>query len=326
MFLIVCFRIINKKSSKIFIVQEYCSGGDMAALIKKCKKDRDYIAEDVIWKIFMQMLLALHECHHHKPHTILHRDIKPGNVFLDSQNNVKLGDFGLSRILSSESVYCTTHVGTPYYMSPEQITESHYDSKSDIWSCGCVLYEIAALEPPFRANSHLNLAMKVKKGAFERLPLRYSEDLQRVVRRMLNIDQRKRPTVEELLQLKPIMLRMKENKIKQTYQNLKRREEQIVQRGEAADKKLKELKEKEEKLKEKENEINTKLRKLETQQLVHKTEKKAERNEKCTAGGNGSLSARIRMFDSEEDMARNKQLPPLCPKVLSANNSFVFIS
>lgn len=79
---------------------EYCEGGDMAYLIKKCKLEKDYVAEDVLWKIFMQILLALRECHQRKEGKILHRDIKPGNVFLDAQNNVKLGDFGLSRILT----------------------------------------------------------------------------------------------------------------------------------------------------------------------------------------------------------------------------------
>ena len=75
-------------------------------LIKKCKNEKDYVAEDVIWKIFMQIILALRECHENTERgKILHRDIKPGNVFFDISNNVKLGDFGLSRILSTESLY-----------------------------------------------------------------------------------------------------------------------------------------------------------------------------------------------------------------------------
>lgn len=74
-------------------------------MIKKCKQERDYVAEDVIWKIFMQIILALRECHLQQDNggKILHRDIKPGNVFFDATNNVKLGDFGLSKILSAES-------------------------------------------------------------------------------------------------------------------------------------------------------------------------------------------------------------------------------
>lgn len=129
-------RIIDKKNTKIYIVMEFCEGGDIGALIKRCKKNRDYIAEDVVWKIFTQITLALHECHTKREGKILHRDLKPSNVFLDSENNVKLGDFGLSKVLSNESVFTYSHVGTPYYMSPEQIDELRYNEKSDIWSLG----------------------------------------------------------------------------------------------------------------------------------------------------------------------------------------------
>ncbi len=129
-------RIIDKKNTKIYIIMEYCEGGDIGALIKRCKKNKEYIAEDVIWKIFTQLVLALHECHTRKEGKVLHRDLKPSNVFLDSENNVKLGDFGLSRVLSNESTFAYSHVGTPYYMSPEQIDEMRYNEKSDIWSLG----------------------------------------------------------------------------------------------------------------------------------------------------------------------------------------------
>ena len=115
---------------------EFCESGDLKQLIKRCKRDQDYIAEDVIWKVFTQVILALAECHNRQAGTIIHRDIKPGNVFLDSHLNVKLGDFGLSRILGRESLYAYTHVGTPYYQSPEQITDDKYTVKSDIWSAG----------------------------------------------------------------------------------------------------------------------------------------------------------------------------------------------
>ena len=128
---------------------EFCENGDLASLLKKCKKDNDWVAEDVVWKIFMHIILGLKECHNRKEGKILHRDLKPGNVFLDAGNNVKLGDFGLSRLLNKESHYACTNVGTPYYMSPEQIKEINYDEKSDIWSAGCILYEMVSLKPPF---------------------------------------------------------------------------------------------------------------------------------------------------------------------------------
>jgi len=90
---------------------------------------------------------------------------------------LKLGDFGLSRLMGDNSVFATTHVGTPYYMSPEQVLESNYDEKSDIWSTGCLLYEMCALRPPFEATNHLSLAIKIKDGKFERIPMQFSEDL-----------------------------------------------------------------------------------------------------------------------------------------------------
>ena len=98
-------KIVQRDDKKIFIVMEYCENGDMAQLIKKCKAEKDFVAEDVIWKIFMQILLALRECHTRaiQGSKILHRDLKPSNVFFDQNNNVKLGDFGLSRIIKCDS-------------------------------------------------------------------------------------------------------------------------------------------------------------------------------------------------------------------------------
>ena len=82
-------------------------------------------------------------------------------------------------------MYAQTHVGTPYYMSPEQINEQKYNEKSDIWSLGCIVYEMAALRPPFKANNQLALALKIKEGKFDRIPYRYSDDLWSVIQIML---------------------------------------------------------------------------------------------------------------------------------------------
>ena len=112
-------RIIDKEQSKIYIVMEYCEGGDISKMIKNCKKEKTFIPEEIIWSILAQMIAALAVCHNRKEGKILHRDLKPGNIFLDSKQNVKLGDFGLSRVMNQDSVFAYTHVGTPYYMSPE---------------------------------------------------------------------------------------------------------------------------------------------------------------------------------------------------------------
>lgn len=186
--------------------------------------------EDIIWKLFTQLTLALYECHRRPAGKILHRDIKPGNVFLDAEQNVKLGDFGLAKIMGEDSVYANTHVGTPYYMSPEQMAESSYDEKSDIWSLGCLIYELASLRPPFAATTHLQLAARIKAGNFERLPLRYSEDLQQLVTWMLTLHPDLRPSVDELLAHPMVALRLREKKVKDQWAELKKRQEELKAR------------------------------------------------------------------------------------------------
>ena len=88
--------MVIKEESKLFIIMEYCAGGDIAQLIRKCKLNQEQINENTIWKILWQVISALSQCHYRKEGKIMHRDIKPGNIFLDDQKNVKLGDFGLS--------------------------------------------------------------------------------------------------------------------------------------------------------------------------------------------------------------------------------------
>lgn len=261
-------RIIDKKNTKIFIIMEFCEGGDIGQLIKKCKKNKEYIAEDVIWKIFTQIVMALYECHSCSKDgkKVLHRDLKPNNVFLDSENNVKLGDFGLARVLSNESCFAQSHVGTPYYMSPEQIEEKEYNEKSDIWSLGCFLYELTTFNPPFEAKNHYSLALKIKSGKVERISNRYSEELQRVILWLMQVDHLKRPFIEDLLNLPQVSLRLREKRIKENLIKLKKFEESLKLRESELDKKTvsleareQELNEKQRSLDEKEKEINNKI-------------------------------------------------------------------
>ncbi|ETV65914.1 NEK protein kinase [Aphanomyces astaci] len=207
-------RVIDKQSTKIFIVMEYCEGGDLSRLIKRHRRDGTSIDEAVIWKIFTHMFLALKECHRHKEgnavRPILHRDIKPGNIFLDAEGNAKLGDFGLAKELSSESKFAQTNVGTPYYMSPEMVNEMTYDERSDIWALGCLLYELAALVPPFDATNQLALAKKISAGKFSRIPDEYSEDLFQVIRWMLHRQRSRRPRIEDLERVPILVRRLRE--------------------------------------------------------------------------------------------------------------------
>ncbi|XP_069464624.1 serine/threonine-protein kinase Nek2 [Ambystoma mexicanum] len=195
-------RIVDRTKAKLYIVMEYCEGGDLASLIKKCACERRFLDEEFVLRVFAQLILALKDCHKRNDGglTVLHRDLKPANIFLDAKQNVKLGDFGLARILQHDHSFAKTFVGTPYYMSPEQMNYEAYNEKSDIWSLGCLLYELCSLTPPFTAYNQKILAERIKEGKFARIPFRYSDELYKVIVKMLSLKDYLRPSVDELLQ------------------------------------------------------------------------------------------------------------------------------
>ncbi|KAM9704588.1 serine/threonine-protein kinase Nek2 [Menidia menidia] len=195
-------RIIDRTNTTLYIVMEHCEGGDLSSLISRCIKERRYLEEQFVLRVMAQLTLALKECHRRSDGraTVLHRDLKPANIFLDIRQNVKLGDFGLARILNHDTSFAKTFVGTPYYMSPEQINRMSYNEKSDIWSLGCLLYELCALSPPFTAYNQKELAEKIREGKFRRIPYRYSEELNTLLSKMLHLKDYLRPSVESILQ------------------------------------------------------------------------------------------------------------------------------
>jgi NIMA (never in mitosis gene a)-related kinase 2 len=239
-------RIVDKASTTVYVVMEYCSGGDLARVIKRCKRDGTSLDEDFIWRCLAQMVCALKQCHQHADEAgvvrpILHRDLKPGNIFLDASRNIKVGDFGLAKELETASKYAQTSVGTPFYMSPEQINQVPHGIKSDIWALGCLAYEMAALHPPFDASNQLALAMKINAGKFDRVPDKYSDDLQRLVRSCLQLEQDKRPSVAELetvARMRPFAREasaiQREYSLNQSYhtklRDLRKREEDVARR------------------------------------------------------------------------------------------------
>lgn len=143
------FREVYKtKKGKLCIVMDYCDGGDLQKTVKAKAKEKDkkgqqvYFTEDEVLNWFTQICLAIKHVHDKK---ILHRDLKSQNLFMTKRGIVKLGDFGISRILSNTKSKAKTVVGTPFYLSPEIIRSESYNFKSDIWSLGVLLYEMAAL-------------------------------------------------------------------------------------------------------------------------------------------------------------------------------------
>ncbi|ORX97721.1 kinase-like protein [Basidiobolus meristosporus CBS 931.73] len=231
-------RQFIQNSGVFYLVMEYCSGGDLRALLNDFIAKDKLIKEEAVWNIFAQTVLALHECHqgyskrsNKDHHVILHRDLKPDNIFLDSDCNIKLGDFGLSRVLDDPAtMFAKTYVGTPYYMSPELINGQPYDAKSDIWALGCVLYEICALKPPFPAQSQAVLFNKILTGSVPRLPSYYSNELNNVVKSMLQLNPSARPSTTQLLKIEKIQNYTRNNENAERQSLIKKKEEELNSR------------------------------------------------------------------------------------------------
>jgi len=171
---------IDESSSSLCLVMEYADNGDVFQKICNYQKRETYIKEKKIWYVFIQIVRGLKALHDRK---ILHRDMKSANIFLYRDMQAKLGDLNVSKIVKKGLSY--TQTGTPYYASPEVWRDMPYDSKSDIWSLGCVLYEMCALVPPFRADDMQGLYKKVIKGKYPRIPEHFSQEMATVIKFML---------------------------------------------------------------------------------------------------------------------------------------------
>ncbi|XP_060250363.1 serine/threonine-protein kinase Nek3 isoform X11 [Ovis aries] len=156
---IVAFKESFEAEGHLYIVMEYCDGGDLMQKIKHQKGK--LFPEDMILHWFTQMCLGVNHIHKKR---VLHRDIKSKNVFLTQDGKVKLGDFGSARLLASPMAFACTYVGTPYYVPPEIWENMPYNNKSDIWSLGCILYELCTLKHPIITEYGEQVLEETKKS------------------------------------------------------------------------------------------------------------------------------------------------------------------
>jgi NIMA (never in mitosis gene a)-related kinase len=150
-------------------------------------------------------MVALKYVHSRK---VIHRDLKPQNIFLTRVGVVKIGDFGVSRTLENSGDLARTRCGTPYYLSPEIWGGQAYNSQTDIWSAGCILYEMCTLQKPFQAQNVNQLLVAILQSRYQPVSSRYSDDLRSLVGRMLNQAPTDRPTAADILQLPFITARL----------------------------------------------------------------------------------------------------------------------
>jgi len=180
---------LNKEKGSYYITMEYVSGEDLKSFIRRARQ----LTAGTALTIAKQVCEGLTEAH---KLGVVHRDLKPQNIMIDREGNARIMDFGIARSLSGKGITgAGVMIGTPEYMSPEQVEGKEVDPRSDIYSLGIILYEMVTGQVPFEGDTPFTIGVKHKseppnppKKLNEQIP----DDLNRVILRCLEKDPEKR--------------------------------------------------------------------------------------------------------------------------------------
>eukprot|EP00931_Biecheleriopsis_adriatica_P117911 TRINITY_DN93390_c0_g1_i1.p1 TRINITY_DN93390_c0_g1~~TRINITY_DN93390_c0_g1_i1.p1 ORF type:complete len:564 (-),score=74.78 TRINITY_DN93390_c0_g1_i1:109-1770(-) len=184
--------------ASLAIVMEYCEGGDLQNRIARTKYSSGSFSESQILAWIAQVLLVLKYIH---GRLVIHRDLKSGNLFLTKEDQIRVGDFGISKCIESSSVVDKSTLGSPYYLAPEICTRNLFGPASDIWALGVIVFELIALKVPFEAQNLTSLMQRISAADVPNLPQSCSRELRQLCRGLLQRDHTQRPTTEDVLQL-----------------------------------------------------------------------------------------------------------------------------
>ena len=185
----------DDNTSSLNIVMEFADDGDLYTKIKKMKEEKIFFEEKTIWDYTIQIIQGLKSLH---DKNIMHRDLKSENIFLTKNHKCKIGDMNVSKVLKEKLLM--TQTGTPYYASPEVWMNKPYSFKSDLWSIGCVIYEMCELKTPFNGKDMDELFINVCMNKAERINKRYSDDLWLMIKKLLEVNVDKRYNCKQFLE------------------------------------------------------------------------------------------------------------------------------
>eukprot|EP00930_Biecheleria_cincta_P076365 TRINITY_DN63588_c0_g1_i1.p1 TRINITY_DN63588_c0_g1~~TRINITY_DN63588_c0_g1_i1.p1 ORF type:complete len:547 (-),score=105.56 TRINITY_DN63588_c0_g1_i1:20-1660(-) len=193
---IVRYQESFEEEGHLWIVMDYCVGGNLCDLIKTMPPADVKFPEELVMRWFTQAILGLQYLHGRH---ILHRDLKSSNFFVTKTGAVKMGDFGLAKVLECTADFAHTRVGTPNYMPPEICRGKPYHRSCDLWSMGVVLFEMCARHLPFEAPNLKKLVQWITRGPIPDLPAEYSDALRVHFRGMLEREPEMRPSADQIL-------------------------------------------------------------------------------------------------------------------------------
>ena len=186
----------DKLTNTLNLVMDFPTNGNLSKKISFAIKNEMYLEESIIWEVLTQIIIGLNYLH---KKGIIHRNLQTKNIYLSKLRLIKMTDFNCCFIQNKNSSLHQPLIVTSSYTAPELLYKQKFSSKCDIWSVGCIIYEMAALSLPFNGNNEVLFKNLNNSVSFKPIPDFYSNNLKSIIKYMLLLDPSKRPSTSILL-------------------------------------------------------------------------------------------------------------------------------